>query len=448
MIETGKIGMVPLKSVIVEDRSRIELGDIDELEANMKASGLISPLAVRDNQDGTYRLLAGGRRFTVLAKNNVEEIPVRIFDREISDLEMKIIERAENFYRKDLEFWEFDKLTLEIHRLQQSIHGVKAPGPSGTGWSTEDTGDMIGGMSKASVSQAIKRAELREALPEVFDNCKTAADALGVIKKMDEALVKQTIAKHLETKKDDGKMLSQLSKCYIIKDFFKGVKEIPRDIMHLVEIDPPYAIDVKEAKKREGESQYNLQDYNEILASHYMDGSPDGEWLGMKTVFKECYRVMAEHSWLICWFAPEPWFNDIYNAILKAGFKTTRLCGIWTKGSGQTKRPEMHLPNSYEMFFYAWKGRPAIAQPRASNDFRYAPIPSQQKVHPTERPIELTTDLYETFAFPGSRVLIPFLGSGNGLISAYNLGMSAVGFETGKSNKDSFLVKVHGMQSV
>jgi site-specific DNA-methyltransferase (adenine-specific) len=166
----------------------------------------------------------------------------------------------------------------------------------------------------------------------------------------------------------------------------------------------------------------------------------------MKQVFKECYRVMAEHSWLLCWFGPEPWFNDIYLAIKAAGFETTRMCPIWTKPSGQTKRPEMHLPNSYEMFFYAWKGRPAIARQRPNNIFNYSPVPSQQKTHPTERPIDMMKDIYETFAFPGSRILIPFLGSGNGLIAAHQVGMTGIGFDLGKGFRDSFLVKVHGMK--
>ena len=54
-ISVGRIGMIPLSSIIVEDRTRVELGDLNGLEKNMKASGLISPLAVKDNQDGTYR---------------------------------------------------------------------------------------------------------------------------------------------------------------------------------------------------------------------------------------------------------------------------------------------------------------------------------------------------------------------------------------------------------
>jgi len=435
-ISVGKVAMVSISSITVSDRAREIMDDLDGLEENMKESGLISPLAVVDNKDSTYKLLAGERRFTILQRNKVELIPVRIYEEELTELEMKIVEKSENFFRKDMEFYELDKLTMEIHQMQQEIHGVKGPGP-GLGHSLEDTGDIIGGVSKATVSQSIKRAEAREAFPELFDNCKTAADASKVLKKVDEALVKQVIAQKLDSQKSTG-VLAQLSKCFILKDFFEGVKQIPAGAIHLVEIDPPYAIDLNKVKKADGESRYVQNEYNEIDAIDYD--------MFLLEVFKECYRVMSDHSWLICWFAPEPWFIEVYDKLCIAGFQTTRMCGIWTKPSGQSKRPEMHLANSYEMFFYAWKGRPALNKAGRSNIFQYSPVPAQQKTHPTERPIELTNDIYETFAFPGSRILIPFLGSGNGIISAHQLGLSAVGFELGKGYRDSFLVKVNEMK--
>jgi len=432
-IKVGKVGMVPLSSITVGKRAREEMGDLDSLEENMKESGLISPLAVKDNGDGTYTLLAGERRLTVLQRNNVSEVPVRIYDRELSEIEMKVIEKSENFFRKDMEWYELDKLTLEIHRLQQQLHGVKAPGPGNVGWSVEDTGALIGGVSKASVSQAIKRAEAMEVFPELFEKCKTQSDATKVLKKLDEELLKQTIAQKIE-KQRSNTTLQQLARCFILKDFFVGVKDIPDETIHLVEIDPPYAIDLKNVKKSEGVSQYSTTSYNEIPSDKYQEF--------LSKLFKECYRVMTPHSWLICWFAPEPWFEVVYKELQNAGFETTRMCGIWVKPTGQSKRPEIKLANSYEMFFYAWKGRPTLNKPGRSNVFQYSPVPPNQKVHETERPIELTTDIYETFAPPGSHVLIPFLGSGNGLISAHQLGMSAVGFELGKSYKDSFLVKI------
>jgi len=444
-INVGEVAMIPLSSIKVEDRARSEMGDLDGIEKSIKDRGLISPLAVRTLDNGDYKLLAGERRFIVLEKNEVENVPVRIYSNDPDELEMKSIELAENFYRKDFEYWETDNLLREIHELQQERFGSRAPGPGGEGWTLKDTAKLAG-VTDASVSTAIKRSEAREAYPDLFESCRTQKDASKMIKKMDELVTKEAIARKIEENKTEGK-INQLSKGFIIKSFFEGSKQIPDDIMHLVEIDPPYAIDLVKQKKTDGESIYVTDEYNEIGKDVYIEGHPDPShpWRGIRHLFKECYRVMAQHSWLICWFAPEPWFEDIYNELINAGFGTTRMCGIWTKGFGQSKRPDIRLANSYEMFFYAWKGQPALNKAGRSNDFRISPVPPQQKVHPTERPIELMREIYDTFAFTGSRILIPFLGSGNGLIAADQLGMSPIGFELSKSYRDSFLVKVHNM---
>ena len=437
-ISVGKIAMVPITSIEVGDRARQDMGDLQELENSMKKSGLIQPLAVQKVGD-KYLLLAGERRYTILLMNQVVEVPARIYEEKLSELELKIIERSENFYRKDMEYWEYDALVAEIDDLQREIKGSRAPGPGHEGHTLQDTGDMFG-VTDAAVSTAIKRADAREAFPELFEHCKTQKDATNVLKKIDEALVKSTIAEKLERDKESGSTIAKLANCFIIGDFFEGVKKIPDGVIHLVEIDPPYGVNIHDGKKKDGESIYNLSDYNEVD----LDGYPDFIY----KVMKESYRVMTDHSWLICWFAPEPWFNIVHTLICKAGFSTTRMCGIWTKPSGQSKRPEMHPANSYEMFFYAWKGRPALNKAGRSNVWDksdFPPVPPQNKTHPTERPVELMMDIYDTFAFPGSRVLIPFLGSGSGLIAAHTLGMTGVGFELSKSYRDSFLVKVHGM---
>lgn len=432
-IDVGKVAMVPLESIEVGDRARQEMGNLDEIENSMKESGLISPLAVKDLNNGKYLLLAGERRFKVLSKNKVNTVPVRVYHEDITEIEIKVIELAENFFRKDFEPWEYDNLVRETHKLQQTIHGVKAPGPGHLGWSVENTGDMIG-ISKGGASEAIKRANAREAYPELFAHCKTQHDATKVLRKMDEAIIKEVLAKKIELSKVNSSV-RQLSNSFILGDFFERVKEIPDGMMHLVEIDPPYAIDLNKAKKSDGESTYVKDDYNEIDRDSYE--------AFMARVFKECYRTMVDHSWLLCWFAPEPWFEVVHKEIISAGFQTTRMCGIWTKPSGQSRRPEMHLANSYEMFFYAWKGRPAMSKAGRSNVFQFSPVPPNQKTHPTERPVELMKEIYQTFAFPGSRILIPFLGSGSGLIAADEVGMAGVGFELGKGYRDSFLVKIY-----
>uniref|UniRef100_A0A6M3IE04 Putative methyltransferase n=1 Tax=viral metagenome TaxID=1070528 RepID=A0A6M3IE04_9ZZZZ len=434
-INVGKVAMIPTISIEIGERARQDLGNLEELEKSMKTSGLIQPLAVQEVNKNHFKLLAGERRYSVLLANGVSEIPVRIYPSDLSEIEMKIIEKAENFYRKDMEYWEYDNLVHEIHEMEQAIHGTaNRGGAAGSGHKLKDTAEMFG-ITDASVSTAIKRAEAREVAPELFENCKTQSDANKVLKKIDETIIKQSIAEKAEREKSPNSNFAKLASCFICGDFFEGVKKIPDGVMHLVEIDPPYAIDLNKRKKSDGESFYQQSDYNEVDVQEYQKF--------LANTFQECYRVMADHSWLICWFAPEPWFEVVYQELNTAGFNTTRMVGIWPKPSAQSMQPQVRLANTYEMFFYAWKGQPALNKAGRGNEFRFPPIPPQQKTHPTERPVELMTEIYSTFAFPGSRVFIPFLGSGVGLVAAHRLNMSAIGFELSKNYRDSFLVKIH-----
>lgn len=66
MIKVGKVDMLPVTSIEVGDRARVEFGDMEDLENSMKESGLIQPLAVKEIENNKFLLLAGGRRFTIL----------------------------------------------------------------------------------------------------------------------------------------------------------------------------------------------------------------------------------------------------------------------------------------------------------------------------------------------------------------------------------------------
>jgi DNA modification methylase len=46
------------------------------------------------------------------------------------------------------------------------------------------------------------------------------------------------------------------------------------------------------------------------------------------------------------------------------------------------------------------------------------------------------------FGWSGARVFVPFLGSGNTILSAANLGMQAFGCDLSQGYKDSFAVRV------
>jgi len=96
------------------------------------------------------------------------------------------------------------------------------------------------------------------------------------------------------------------------------------------------------------------------------------------------------------------------------------------------------------MFFYARKGNAMLQKQGRSNTFLFDMVANQRKIHPTERPVEMIQEVLETFGRPGDKVLVPFLGSGNTLLAASNLGMPAYGYEKGKELKDGYILRVYG----
>jgi site-specific DNA-methyltransferase (adenine-specific) len=245
---------------------------------------------------------------------------------------------------------------------------------------------------------------------------------------MEEEVIKGELADRISRIQGESPK-TKLIDSFIIKDAIEGMKALPEGCIDFTEIDPPYGIELKEVK-----IEMYGSNYNEIPKENYLPF--------VRSLLKEAYRVMAPHSWLVFWYAPEPWQELIYSEILKAGFTCSRMSAIWVKPTGQTINPEYNLANSYECFYYARKGNPSIVKRGRTNSFIFPPVLPQDKVHPTERPLPLIREIFSVFATQGMRVLVPCCGSGNSLIAAHELGMQPIGFELSKQYKDSFIVRV------
>ena len=457
-VDNLKFETVEIAKIEIGDRFRKDYGDVAALAHNITKEGMIQPVAVCENPSDSeqpYRLVAGGRRFKALTMIKEEmrrlskdpnlplTVTVRIYP-ELSEHQLRVLEYSENIYRKDLSWHEKIQLERRIHELQISIHGKKhSTNPDAPGWSQADTATLMG-KSKGRISEDLRLAQLMEDLPQVdWNQFKTQADVNKAMKGAEKAVVQLANAekakKILKTGDDRKRVLVD---AYKIEDFFVGVKKIADHSINFCEVDPPYAIDIE--KKKKG---YNYTGYNEI--------DPEKYPAFMQNTFKECYRVMKDNSWLICWFGPEPWFENIYKWMTDVGFRCSRICGIWVKGidkendgfvdaaQGQTMNPEYNLPNCYEMFFYARKGSPTITKMGSPNVFGYRPVPAAHKYHPTERPRELISRILQVFGKTNDRVLVPFAGSGRTLLESAKLSMIPIGFDLTKEYRDGYIVKVH-----
>lgn len=432
-----ELKLIKVTDIWMDERARKDYGDVREIIESFKAEGVIQPIAVKatPSMEKPYKLLAGGRRLKAASQMGLPEIPCRVYPESTTPIEELNIELAENICRMDLSMIERARLCKRIHDLQTAVHGEKtSTKPEAPGWSRRDTAELLN-RSPSSITTDIMIANALEMFPQL-ESCRTKDEVRKVLSNMQETLIKEELAKRIEEQRAETPLdirRQELCNRFVVADFFAGSIYIPESSIDIVEVDPPYAIDLPDMRKTDGPPR--MEGYNEIASSEYQRF--------IEATLKECKRVLVDGGWLIFWFGPEPWFEIIYNLIKKYGFEVRRIPGIWVKPQGQTMQPHRYLANNYEMFFYAAKGQALISKQGRSNVFEFPGVSAAKRTHPTERPIELMTEILETFGMPGSRVLVPFLGSGNTLLAASNLGMSGIGYELTQAYKDSFVLRVY-----
>ncbi|MDE6423586.1 MAG: ParB/RepB/Spo0J family partition protein [Muribaculaceae bacterium] len=73
---------------------------IEELATSIRELGIVQPLSLRDNGDGTYQIIAGERRWRAARKAGLATVPAYV--RTVSDAEVTEMALIENIQREDL----------------------------------------------------------------------------------------------------------------------------------------------------------------------------------------------------------------------------------------------------------------------------------------------------------------------------------------------------------
>jgi DNA modification methylase len=416
MGEVKQLGEIPLDMIIVESRYRHDKGEIDLMAESLKERGLIHAICVAPGPGGKVKLRAGERR--LLAAQKLGWKTIRAESRPDADkIDALMVERDENLLRKEFTW-------PELAQLEKTIFGMqKKKDPR---WSMQNQADMRD-TSKTRVYERLQLAEAIELLPDLA-NFETQSEAYKEYKKLEEA----AILTHMRAKvpQDVLEAPQWASDHYIVGNSLTSMAALDPEIVDFAEIDPPYAIELLRRKDR-NISKGHTGDYNEIDADQFP--------VFMQTVIEEVYRTLKPNTFAIFWFAMQ-WYTETHEWLTKAGFAVNPLPALWYKGqSGQTAQPDIAFASCYEPFFLARKGKPRMLKQGRSNVFHHAPLPSARKIHPTERPIELMEDILSTILFPGSKVLVPFLGSGVTLRAAYRSGHTGFGYDLAEGNRKRFL---------
>ncbi len=424
-------GKCKLSDIHIGDRGRKDYGSLNSLVLSIRELGLIHPISVVEKKSGKhkYQLVAGGRRLEACKVVPLDEVPIRIYDTGTKKSDQLAIELYENLERRELSWREEIDMKAD---LAEAKYGKKQKEIA------EEIGDTESGFSQdVSLSKALA------SVPEIADVAKTKDEARKMLSMVNEKMIENEIKKRVkeeQAKTPVDKTRKQLVEAYHVGDVFKYFKTVQTELADLVEIDPPFAIDLKESKYTTKGAEHPLSsvaEYEEIEYNKYE--------AFMQGVLAEAFRILKPDSWLIVWYGIHPWHKRMAEMIVEAKFEMMPIPGVWYKRTGQTKHPKVYMGNAYETFFYARKGKGACLNKEGrSNVFDYRPIAAQLKTHPTAKPIEMYEDLYATFVPPSNTIIIPFLGSGNGILAAYNYGCKAFGTDLVETYRDKYIVEVFG----
>ena len=429
--------------ILIEARSRENMGDLVALAASINETGVIQPIAVMmlsnpvevTEEDGSatlklYKLLAGGRRIAACEKLKLEVIPCNIFETELTEREALVVELSENLYRKDFDYQEEIRLKKRIFDAKVAVSrdkGIKVPSQS-----------MVAaevGESKTNFNADLRLAKAMDSMPEIFEKAKNKHEAHKLLDRAQEKAILDEMSRRAAEKVSKSKESFDrwLYEAYVVSDVFEGLSNEPENTYAFVEIDPPYGINYTEQKKASGLS--GTDEYHEIDSSEYKGF--------IYRLLNETKRIAKPDAYVLLWFAMSN-YTMILEVARELGYGVQEIPFIWAKANAQAQnnQPRQRMSNVYETALVLSLGKPTLAKSAPRNLLSYNQVASKHKVHPTEKPIELLEDLFSFFALPNSKMISPFLGSGNSILAARNIQVHCHGFDLSEDYRSKYVARV------
>lgn len=408
---------MPLSSILVGERFRTDLGDIDALAANIAEYGLLSPLVV--SSDGT--LIAGGRRYAACRQVGLPDVPVVVVDNP-AEVDRREIELIENVFRKDMDW-------AERARLEERIHALKKE--QDPNWSQRDQSEYMD-QSLGATNRRLQLAQFLQVMPELA-GCETEQEAVKLLQGVRERLVIEKLAEQARANPAHRWAADH----YHIGNALEGMQAMHSGVVQFAEVDPPYAVDLHQHKSKLqlGAADPSIAPYHEIEGKDYPGF--------IKEAAEQVYHVLGDNTFAVWWHASR-WGHEVRLILEGVGFHVQPVPAIWVKVNynGQSNMPSRALSAAYEPFWICEKGQPMLHKQGRNNVFAYQPPTPSERFHPAERPLDLILDVLDTFSHPGQVVISPFLGSGNTLRAAYRMHRTAFGWDLSTEYKDAFLAKV------
>ncbi len=406
--------VVDIDSIIVSDtRMREDFGDIDELAEDIKKHGQINPITVTKD----LRLIAGERRYLAMKLIDRKTIRVSVPSRELTPVEELILEHTENVKRKDFT-WQEQTEAEAMFSKQCKEDGIVR---------MKDIAAKLN-ISVASLSISTQLYAAKQVHPEVWQ-CAGKHSAYKLMKKqLETSLLAEKINRRREqieeatenedkvdgvvTALDINKQLlavqERAQKSVRHGDFLEHYQELEDSSIDLVLLDPPWGVEIDKTRA--------------VQKTKAFDDSKEQAFELLDKLLEVLYAKLSDNAIILLFFPIDLEFYTLVDKLAtKHNYRREKTPMIWFKAMQTVKNSNPHGSPGvvYEPIYFLVKGQPYIHNP-VTNVY-LAKLPTN-RVHATQKPLELYTSLIKDFTSAGDTVLDPTYGSGASLGAAARCG--------------------------
>lgn len=468
-------------SIIIPERLRKAYGDIDGLAESIARLGLIQPIVLNRESDGSYSLLAGGRRLTAILALGWEWLEHGkgfVYKTELSPAARLELELEENVQRLDMTWQERAVSIRQIHSLKCQVSAEE-----GDEWGHDETGKLLN-MARSHVSNILRVArEIELGNTEVIA-ASGVREALTTILKQKENeglayLAKQNLAQQYLPVKDaatsptqraegetpaeyeerierlgdegdeqrEANELSpeetihpvesiQISNRFLNTDCLKFLRSIPDDGLDAHTLsDPPFAIDMDNIQQAGG--GMNIESVRE---THDVDKNKSL----LCDFIEELFRATKPGKYAVLFCDPQHW-EWLRSFAEKVGWKTQRWPLVWTKlHQCQNMSAQYNFTKATEFALVLRKGDAMLAQaaPRNWMDASNIIVKRLLPDHPFVKPFDLWQWIAFKIALAGETIYEPFMGRGSMPLALLDVGYRVIGTEIDEQHYNSAIVSI------
>ena len=204
-------------------------------------------------------------------------------------------------------------------------------------------------------------------------------------------------------------------------DCLEVMKDIEDGSVNLVVTDPPYLQNhtsgspTSSAKQEKWQGNLKAGD----KTSNIINKIKFREWV------PEIYRILRPNSHCYI-FVNDKNVQEVLNICMESGFKLHNIL-VWKKNNCTPNRWYM---KNCEFIIFLHKGKSFPINNLESSQFlEYKNISGKNKLHPTQKPIELLEELILNSSKEDNIVFDPFMGSGSTGVACLNTNRDFIGIE-------------------